>query len=147
VVSDHTGSPIASLKLSAPFITSRRAVKRFGWGSLGWGLLALLFGLIPEPILHYVYLTFGVVLVFLGLWMLRPDDVAPRPLLLNAFALLPLGVLNIVVQFFQKAGGDRWFLGAGIFQLLTSLFAFLTFAGYWSAYQCLDRATCLNSRN
>ena len=134
---------IASLKLSAAFITGRRAVKRFGWGSLGWGLLTLLFGLIPNPILHYVYLTFGVVLIVLGLWMLCPDDVAPRPLLRNAFALVPLGALSIMVQFFQKPGGDGRFLGAGVFQLVTSLFAFLTFGGYWSAYQCLDRATLL----
>jgi hypothetical protein len=133
---------IASLKLSAAFITGRRAVKRFAWGSLGWGLLTLLFGLIPNPILHYVYLTFGVVLIVLGLWMLCPDDVAPRPLLRNAFALVPLGALSIVVQLFQKPGGDGRFLGAGVFQPVTS-FAFLTFGGYWSAYQCLDRATLL----
>ncbi len=138
------------LKISATYLSIQRGLKRSAWGSVGWGAFTLVIGLVfsSHTPFDYVWLLVGTFLVVEGIWILRSVAADPRVLLMEAFALLSLGLLNTVGLYLEIESGIKPIFGAriivvGIVQLISAYATFRSYPGYKRVYEYLDRA-CLH---
>jgi hypothetical protein len=138
------------LKISAMYLSTQRGLKRSAWGSIGWGALSLALGIFlkTHTVFDYIWLTIGFFLVIEGLWIIRSVAADPRALLVEAFALTVLGILNTAGLYFEIKSGLRPIGGlqiifAGILQLFSAYAAFRSYPVYKRIYDYLDSA-CLH---
>jgi hypothetical protein len=138
------------LKIAATYLSVQRGLRRSAWGSLGWGAFTLAIGLLfsSHTFFDYVWLLVGTFLVIEGVWILRSIAADPRVLLMEAFALLTLGLLNTVGLYLEIESGIRPVFGGrvilvGIVQLISAYTTYKSYPVYSQVYEYLDRA-CLH---
>ena len=95
-----------------------------------------------------LWLIIGFFLVLEGAWILRSVAADPRVLIVEAIALLVLGLLNTVGLYFEiKSGwkpiGGAQIILAGTVQLISAYTTFRSYPDYKRIYEYLDRA-CLH---
>ena len=138
------------LKIAAMYLSMQRGLKRAARGSIGWGAFTLALGIFlkTHTVFDYIWLTIGFFLVLEGAWIIRSVAADPRVLLIEAFALTVLGILNTVGLYFEIKSGLRPIGGlqiifAGMLQLISAYTTFRSYPAYKQICEYLDRA-CLH---
>lgn len=140
-------SHLEKLKIAATYLSLQTGLKRAAWGSVAWGVLALVAGYFikSRTLLDYVWIAVGLLLLLEGFWILHSAAADPRAILVQAAALLILGLWDTVGIYFEAKSGKPIILGgqiilAGIVQLISAYSTFRSFPGYNKLYPYLEPA-------
>ncbi|OGF22401.1 MAG: hypothetical protein A2V63_10045 [Candidatus Eisenbacteria bacterium RBG_19FT_COMBO_70_11] len=120
----------------ADYRTVRKTLRAGGIGSLVFGALGLIGGLIPP--VDFVLTAVGAALVGTGIW----NILAPRPtgIIVDGLSLLMVGVYNIAnvtvsVAQGETGGGSGLWIKLGIFQIVWGVQSFWRFVQFRDAFK------------
>lgn len=126
-----TGNRFKRLQEVADYRTVRKTLRAGAIGSLIFGALALISGVIPP--LDLILAAVGLMLVGTGLW----NIVAPRPtgIIIDGLSLMLVGVYNLLGVVLSAAqgegtGGAGLWAKLGIFQMIWGVQSFWRFAQF-----------------
>jgi hypothetical protein len=140
-------SHLEKLKVAATYLSLQKGLRRAAWGSIAWGVLALVAGYFikSRTLLDYVWIGVGLLLLLEGFWILHSATADPKAILVQSAALLILGLWDTVGIYFKAKSGIPIIFGgqivlAGIVQLISAYSTYRSFPEYNKLYPYIQPA-------